>query len=78
MSKITLEVDIKELIAGIPIKQRIELVQELEKETWAKRLDFVVNKIRKSVKKRPVSFRKVSQICEEVRRHNYEKSKHSS
>jgi Mg/Co/Ni transporter MgtE len=43
MSTFTLEIDIKEAINKLPIDKRIELVRDLEQETWAKRLDLEAN-----------------------------------
>jgi len=77
MSKFTLELNIKELIEKMPMNKKIELVRELERETWAKRLDQVVKKIRKRFRRRPLSFRKITQICEEVRQRHYERTKRS-
>lgn len=77
MSKFTLELNIKELIEKMPMNKRIELVRELEKETWAKRLDQVVKRIRKHFRRHPLSFRKITRICEEVRQQRYERTKRS-
>ena len=75
MSKFTLELDVKELIGRLPIEERIRLVKDLERETWAKRLDAVVKRIRKRFKKHPISSQEITAICDEVRQRNYEKNK---
>ncbi|MBU3959013.1 MAG: hypothetical protein KKE91_04045 [Candidatus Omnitrophica bacterium] len=72
MSKFILEVDIKELIERMPLKQRIELVRNLEKETWTKRLDNVADKIRHQIKRIP-NEEEITQLCKKVRKRIYEK-----
>ena len=72
MVKFTLEMDIKELIERMPLQKRIELLRTLEKETWASRLDAVVNKIRRHVKRIPTE-KELASICKKARKKVYEK-----
>lgn len=77
MSKFTLEMDIRELIERMPISKRIELVRELERETWAKRLDNVVNKIRHQIKRIP-NEEEITRLCKKARKRVYERYQSSS
>lgn len=77
MSNFMLQMDIRELIGKMPINKKIELVRELEKETWAKRLDSVVNKIRSQIKSVP-NQKEINRICKKVRKKVYAKYKGSN
>lgn len=76
MSEYTLdvEVDIKKLINKLPLPRKLELVRELERETWAKRLDDVVDKIHRQIRHIP-SEEDIRNICKKVRKKVYEKYK---
>lgn len=52
-----------------PMNRKIQLVRELEEETWAQRLDNVVRKIRRQAGS--VSQKKISSIVERVRKRLY-------
>lgn len=74
MSKITVELDIKELIEHMPLKKRLTLVRELEKTTWAQRLDNIVDRIRHQIKRIPTET-EITRICKRARKKVYEKYK---
>lgn len=74
MSKFCLEMDLKELINKMPVRRKIELIRELEKETLPERLDNVANKIRRQIKHIP-SQKEIDRICKKVRKRIYEKYK---
>lgn len=74
MSTVTLELNVKEaknLIKQMAVEDKIKLMRELEQETWAKRLDEVVQRIRKGFKQNPISDKEITRICEETRQGLY-------
>jgi Mg/Co/Ni transporter MgtE len=72
MSTFTLKIDIKEAINKLPINKRIELVRDLEQETWAVRLDNVTDKIRHQIKHIP-NEEEITRLCKKARKRVYEK-----
>ena len=78
MSKVTLELDIKEakdLIEQMPLEEKIKLVRELEKETWAKRMNEILKNIDERRKKYKISTKEISQEIEKGRREFYARSR---
>ncbi len=74
MSKVSLELDIKEaknLIEQMPLEDKIRLVRELERETWAKRLDKILKNIDERRKRYKISNKEISQEIEKARREFY-------
>lgn len=74
MSKVTLDLDIKkakELIKQMPLKDKIKLIRELEKETWAKRINKILKNIDARRKKCKISNKEISQEIEKARREFY-------
>ena len=71
---ITAIIDIEKLIGQLPIEKKIQLVQRLEKTTWAKRLDNAVNNIRGQIKGIP-SEEEIAQICQMSRKKVYARYK---
>jgi hypothetical protein len=74
MSKINLSLDVKDvekLVEKLSIPDKIRLVRKLEQETWAKRLDEVVSRVKKKFKKAPLSDKEITKICKETRRRLY-------
>ena len=69
-------IDIEKLIEQLPVEKKIQLVQRLEKATWARRLDNVVNKIRGQIKRIP-SEEEISKICKMSRKKVYARYKSS-
>lgn len=73
-NKVTLELnpkEVEELVEKLSIEDKIRLVRRLENETWAKRLDEVVSRIRKRFKRNPISDREIRRICEETHQRLY-------
>ena len=73
-NKITLELNpnqVEELVDRLSIEDKIRLVRRLESETWAKRLDEVVSRIRKRFRQNPISDKEITKICEEARQRSY-------
>ena len=69
-NKVTLELnpnEVEELVEKLSIQDKIRLVRKLENETWAKRLDEIVYRIRKRFKESPISDKEIRRICEEAR-----------
>ena len=74
VNKVTLELNpnqVEELVERLSIEDKIRLVRKLEQETWAKRLDEVVSRIRKRFRQNPLSDKEITQICEETRQRLY-------
>jgi len=74
MSKVSLELDTKELkrlIERMSIEDKIKLIKELERETWAKRITKVLKNIDARRKKYKISNREISQEIEKARREFY-------
>jgi Mg/Co/Ni transporter MgtE len=74
---ITLELSpsqVESLVERLPLEDKIRLVRRLEKETWAKRLGVVVEKMRKHVKEKGITDKEIDRICEEVRKERYAKN----
>ena len=73
-NRTTFELDtsiVERIVEKMPIEAKIRLIRKLEKETWAKRLDEVVSRIRKRFKQNPVSDKEITRICEETRQKLY-------
>ena len=73
-TKIALELDtsqVERLVAKMPIEAKIRLMQKLEKETWAIRLDSVVAKIRGKLKGKKLTDKEITLICQETRQKLY-------
>ncbi len=74
MPIIEIEIEqLKEAFEKLSIKEKIKLVEEFEKETRHARWDTLIAKIRKRVKKNPISQKEINQICEEARKKLYER-----
>ena len=70
-NKVILELNphqVEELVEGLSIEDKIKLVRKLENETWARKLDMVVQRMRRNIKKAKISDREIDNICEEVKR----------
>lgn len=80
MSKVILDLNnkqVEKIVESLPMEEKLRLVRKLEQETWARRLDKVVQRIRKRFRENPLSDKEITRICEEVRRKRYEKAKSS-
>lgn len=74
MPTIEIKIDqLKKAFRSLSSKNKIKLVEELERETRRTRWDNLVAKIRKRVSKNPISQKEINQICEETRQKLYEK-----
>lgn len=76
-NNITLEISpsqVESLVERLPIESKIRLVRRLEKETWAKRLDTIVQRMRKHIKEKGITDKEIDRICEEVRKERYAKN----
>lgn len=69
---------IKYTFDKLPIRDRIKLVEQLERETRKQRWGQIIPKIRSRSAKRPISQREINRICEEVRQQLYDKRTKSS
>lgn len=74
MSKVSIELDVKEakdLIEQMPLEDKIKLIKELIKETWAKRIDTIFKNIDGRRKKYKISNKEISQEIEKGRQEFY-------
>jgi ribosomal protein L31E len=74
MNKITLELNpaqVEGLVEKLSIEDKIRIIKRLEQETWAKRMDEVVSRIRTRFKQKPISDKEITRICEETRQRLY-------
>ena len=69
--KVTIPVDITALVKQLPIQQKLQLVRELEQETWASQLDTAVNQIRSRRSVRELTPKELTRIVEDVRKSRY-------
>ena len=69
--KITIPLDITAVLKQLPLSQKVQLVRELEQETWGVQLDNVVNRIRTRPSVRRLSAKEVTEIVEDVRKARY-------
>ena len=69
--EITVPVYIAAIVRKLPMRAKLQLPRELEKETWAARLDQVVKQIRtrRSIKK--LSIAEINRIVENVRKNRH-------
>ena len=59
---------IKYTFDRLPAQAKIKVIEELERETWAQRLDTVVRRLRSQARKAKVTNQDIDKICEEVKR----------
>lgn len=74
MSKIALELNIREvknLVDQLPLNDKIQLLRELQKESWAKRLKRIFQNIDARRRKHKLSVKTISQEIEKARRAFY-------
>lgn len=73
-NKFILELDpvaVEQLVDKLSMDDKIRLVRKLENETWARRLDEVIFRIRKRFKQARMSDKEILRICEETRQKFY-------
>ena len=69
--EITIPVDIVAIVKRLPLRIKLELVRQLEQETWAERLEQVVNRIRTRRAVKRLSTGEINRIVEDVRKNRY-------
>lgn len=69
--KISVAIDINAIVRQLPLREKIRLSRQLEKETWASELNSVVGRIRSRSSVRQLSMRDITQIVEDVRKKGY-------
>ena len=81
MSKITIEIDKKQIeraINQLKTEEKLEILDELARETRKERWEGLVSTVRKRYRKTPVSSDEIKRACEDVRKKQYEKKAKSS
>jgi Mg/Co/Ni transporter MgtE len=81
MSKITIEIDkrqIERAINQLKTEEKLEILDELARETRKERWESLVSTVRKRYQKTPVSSDEIKRACEDVRKKQYEKKAKSS
>ena len=63
------------LVERLPLPLKIRLVERLERETWAVRLERIVSRMRERAARHPISDDEIRRICEEVRPERYERER---
>ena len=74
MSKVTLDLDVKEakeMIKQMPLDDKVELVRILQKETWGRRIDGILKNIDRRRAKSKISSKEISQEIEKARKEFY-------
>jgi hypothetical protein len=69
---------LKEAFRRLPAKEKIKLVEDLEKETRRSRWQALISRIRKRAAVNSLSQKEINRTCEEVRKMLYEKRAKSS
>ena len=60
------------LIRKLSERDKIRLLERLEEETWASKLESQVNRIRMPLKANPITDSDIDRIVEEVREQRYQ------
>jgi len=66
--KIAIPIDVDAIVDHLPMREKIRLVQRLERETWASRLDWLFNRTNQRRGRRNISEKEILRICKDVRR----------
>ena len=69
--QINVPINISDAIQHLPLRQKLQLVRQLEQETWAARLDNVVSRIRMKRSIQQLSAAEITRIAEDVRKNRY-------
>ena len=64
---------IRKAAKRLPMKQRIRLVEELQRDTWQKRFKQMLSRIDARRKKYPISQKEINEVVAEARREYYAK-----
>jgi len=78
MTQVTIPIDIQAVVKQLPLREKIRLVRQLEKDTWAVQLDQIVNRIRARRAVRQLSVGEISRIVEDVRKSRYARTSRRS
>ncbi len=76
MSKITIEIDkrqIERAINQLKTEEKLEILEELARETRKERWGGLVAAVRRRYRKTPVASGEIKRVCENVRKKQYEK-----
>lgn len=68
---VAVTVDLDAILRQLPLGEKIRVVRQLERETWAARLDGAVNRIRARSSVQQLSFKDITRIVEDVRSARY-------
>jgi RNA:NAD 2'-phosphotransferase (TPT1/KptA family) len=66
-----ISIDVNAILKQMSLKEKIRLVKQLEKETWASQLDEVVDRIRTRSSVRRLSAKEIDRLVEDVRKTRY-------
>ncbi|GEM_PF-1114996 len=64
--------EILNLVEQLPERERLQLLRQLEKKAWARKLASVVQPIRVRLKSKRITDSDINRIVEEVRQERYE------
>ena len=64
--------EIRKAVKRLPMRQRIRLAEELNKDTWQKQFAALLKEIRAGARKHPISQKEINKICEETRQELYD------
>ena len=76
--EVTIPVDIAAIVRRLPLREKLRLVRELERETWAVQLDQVVNRIRARRAVKQLSIGEINRIVEDVRKSRHARTSRRS
>lgn len=68
--------DISNIVGQLGLQEKIKLIQKLEEETWSKRFNQLLEKIRSRVKDSPISEQEIIDEVEQTRKQHYDKGSH--
>lgn len=78
MSKVTIDLNvgqIREAVGQLTERERLRLIEDLEKDTWQDRFRVLLARIDRRVKKHPAVEKKINHICKEARKERYAQSR---
>ncbi|MBI1870348.1 MAG: hypothetical protein HYS07_04045 [Chlamydiae bacterium] len=76
---INIQITLSQIEAAIETlnpKQKIELVEKLEKSTWPDRLKALLQRIDRKISNTPISDEEIDKACHEVRHRPHGHSRH--
>ena len=75
---VTIPVDVMVIVKQLSLLEKLRLVRQLERETWAARLDQVVAGIRTRQSAKKISIQEINQIIEDVRKNRHARTSRRS